>query len=229
MKEYLTLSNIYFFICLCLSTALAIVFSSLNTWIIWASSILGIFSSKTASEGKWTTFIFDILSYALYIYICIVEIYYGELTLSCIIILIHFFSLFQWKKNQDKDNIVKVNSLSNKEILVSSVISIVAFILYGVVLYFLGSKLPFLNAIPTIVYLLGNYFCFRRSSLQFICWILYEVFFIALWIIAAINGEIGSIIFLIGGISEFIYGIIGLIEWHKIKEKQNNVVNIHEN
>src|SRR5574344_896340 len=224
MKKLLTLSNCLFVLSIIVTTTLAIIYSSLITWIIWLSSILGILSSKTATEGKWLTFVFDIISYGLYIYVCIFELYYGELTLSIIIIIIHLFGLFQWKNNSDEDNVVIVKRLKTKEILISTIISLVIFVVYGYVLFLVGSKYPFLNAIPTIVYLLGNYFSIRRSILQFYCYILYEIFFIALWILVAVEGEFVSIIFLIGGICEFIYGIIGIVNWKKIQKEQQSQI-----
>lgn len=220
MKKYFTLSNLFLTLCCITITILAIVYSSIFTWLIWASSIFGILSSKFATDGKWLTFVFDIISYGLYIFICINEKYYGELILSVIIIIIHIFSLFEWKKNQ-QDNIVKIKRLTKKEVSLSIVISSILLILYVGILYLIKSDMPILNAIPTIIYLLGNYYCFRRSVLQFYCWIGYEVVFMSLWIVSAINGELGSIIFLVGGLSEFIYSIIGIYNWNKIEKNQN--------
>lgn len=219
MKKFFTLSNLFLVLCCLIITILAIIYSSLLTWLIWASSILGILSSKFATDGKWLTFVFDIISYGLYIFICINEKYYGELILSVIIIIIHIFSLFEWKKNQ-QDNVVKIKQLTKKQIGLSIVISSVLLIIYTGILYLIKSDMPILNAIPTIIYLLGNYYCFRRSVLQFYCWIGYEVVFMSLWVVSAINGELGSIIFLVGGLSEFIYGIIGIHNWNKIEKNQ---------
>lgn len=220
MKKYLTLSNLFLTLCCLITTVLAIIYSSLLTWLIWASSILGILSSKFATDGKWLTFVFDIISYGLYIYICIKEKYYGELILSVIIIIIHIFSLFEWKKNQ-QDNVVKIKRLTKKELGLSLVVSSILLVLYIGILYLIKSDMPILNAIPTIIYLLGNYYCLRRSVLQFYCWIGYEVVFMSLWVISAINGELGSIIFLVGGFSEFIYSIIGIRNWNKIQKIQS--------
>lgn len=224
MKKYLTLSNIFLVLSIIVSTVIAIVYSSIFTWLVWLSSIFGILSSKTATDGKWTTFVFDIISYGIYIYLCVTEKYYGELILSCVIIVIHIISLFEWKRHQHND-VVEIQKLNNKELYFSLLISFVVLIIYGLVLFYIKTEYPILNAIPTIVYLLGNYYCYRRSVLQFYCWISYEIFFGILWILSATNGEIGSIIFLIGGISEFIYGIIGIKNWNKLYLEQQNTKN----
>ena len=221
MKKYFTYSNLIFFVCFVVSLTLAIIFSSLFSWLIFLSTISGILSAKLTAEGKWFTFIFDIISYGFYIYICIATRYYGEMVLSIIIIVIHLASLFEWKNNQIK-KVVKVNSLSKKEILVISALFLVSFAIYFTILYFVKTEQPILNALATLVFLVGNYFCFRRSALQFYFFILYEVFFIALWIIAACAGNFGSLIFLIGAIGESIFEIIGIVKWQKVHIEQQN-------
>lgn len=218
-KKYFTFDNVILIACLVVMTVLAIIFSSLMTWLIWLSTIFGMFSSRAAANGKWLTFVYDIISYGIYIYICLSEKYFGELTLSCVIIIIHIFSLIEWKNNQSSGKVI-IKTLTKKEMIITLSVASVTLVCYSLVLYFVGSTFPILNAIPTIIYLLGNYFALRRSVLQFYCWIGYEIGFIALWIIAAFNGEMGSTIFLVGGIAELIYGIVGIVNWKKIKNEQ---------
>ncbi len=211
--------NILFYVSLAFATIITIMLSSVNAWIVWASTILGILSSKMASSGKLTMFIFDIISYIFYISICLKANYFGELTLSVIIILINLFCLIEWSKNQ-KDNTVIINKLNKSEISFSVFCTVLILIIYTILLYRINSDYVFLNALSTISYLLGSYFCYRRSVLQFYSWIFYEIVFIALWVISATTGNISNIIFLIGGISELIYDILGIYNWKKIVKKQ---------
>lgn len=142
------------------------------------------------------------------------------MVLSCVIILIHLISLKEWKNHQDNGTVI-INTPGKKEILVSLAVSLATFLLYGTILYFIGSKYPFFNAAPTIAYLLGNYYYLKRSSLGFVSTIIYETLFMTLWVLAAVNGEFGSAIFLIDGITEFVYGFIGLHEWKRLKSAQS--------
>lgn len=217
--KFFTATNIFFYVCCLVTIIIARIYTSIFTWIVAISSIFGMLSSKTAIEGKWLTFLFDAISYALYIIVCAYEKYYGEIILSCIIIVIHMLSLFEWRKHQI-DNKVIVNKINNKELISSLCISICICAVYFIILGYLNTQQPVLNAISTIIYLLGNYYCFRRSVLQFYCWIGYEITFMSLWIISAVNGAVGSIIFLIGGLSELVYGIYGIYHWNKMKKEQ---------
>lgn len=124
------------------------------------------------------------------------------------------------EKNQTQDNVVIVNKLQKREIVISLIIALIITIIYAFILKLIGSSYPILNAFPTVIYLLGNYYVYKRSRLQYLGWIGYEIFFITLWIIAAVNGQDGGIIFLIGGISELIYGFIGLKTWKELENKQ---------
>ena len=220
MKKYLTWSNLLLVLCLLAITVVAIIFSSLMTWIIWICEVFGILTTFFSAKGKWICYIFDLASYALYIYICLIERYYGEMILSFIVIIISIISLIQWKKNQ-MDDVVEVNWISNKEVVLSYVFSAIALIVYSIILYFLNTSMPILNAIPTICYLLGYYFAARRSMLQFYTFIAYELGFVLIWTITAINGQFDSFIFLIGGICEIVFLIMGLLNWRKLKTKQD--------
>lgn len=213
------LGNVIFYISLIIATIITILLSSTNAWIVWVSTVLGVLSSKMASSGKLTMFLFDIVSYIFYISICLNANYFGELTLSIIIILINLFCLVEWSKNQ-KDNAVIISRLNKSETNFSLFCASIFLIIYSVILYRFDSDFAFLNALSTISYLLGSYFCYRRSIWQFYSWIFYEIVFIVLWVISAINGDVSNIIFLIGGVSELIYDVLGIYNWKRLVKLQ---------
>lgn len=213
------LGNVIFYISLIIATIITILLSSTNAWIVWVSTVLGVLSSKMASSGKLTMFLFDIVSYIFYISICLNANYFGELTLSIIIILINLFCLVEWSKNQ-KDNAVIISRLNKLETNFSLFCASILLIIYSVILYRFDSDFAFLNALSTISYLLGSYFCYRRSIWQFYSWIFYEIVFIVLWVISAINGDVSNIIFLIGGVSELIYDVLGIYNWKRLVKLQ---------
>lgn len=221
MKKLLRPSYLITIISILAATILALLNSSVLTWMIWLSTILGLFSSQFLSEAKIGSFIFEILSYAVYIYVCVKLVFWGELILSCIIIVLHL--IFEWKKHLINKQ-VEVSKIKKLEVAVSIGISVLLGILYSIFLYKINSALPILNAIPTITYLLSCYYCYRRSILQFVCTILYEISFMVLWVVQASwgGGEIGNLIFLIGGIYEFIYGFISIYKWNKLQKEQKN-------
>lgn len=220
MKKYLNLENIVLIASFIISLIIAILYSSLSVWIIFFSSIFGIISSFFSSQGKWLGFVFDIISYAIYIYTCLTQLYYGEMILSVVIIVLHVLSLVQWKKHEE-NGVVVVDDLSKKMLISSLIISIIGVVGYTAVLWFINSEYPILNGLATVVYLLKCFYSYKRSVWQFGCYLVYEIIFIILWLLALENGEMGGYIFLVGGISELIFCVFGLINFNKLKIKQN--------
>ncbi|MBE7075699.1 MAG: nicotinamide mononucleotide transporter [Clostridiales bacterium] len=222
-NKILNWSNLFLLVCFVAYTTIAIIFSSWLTWLVWASALFGVLAMKTNSDAKWSYFVFDISSYAIYILVCYNANYIGEIVLACIVIIIDICSLIEWVRNQ-QNKVIKIRHISTKEIFISCMVSLVLFVAYFLFLYYLGSDLPVLNAIATVVYLLGNYFCYRRTLLQFYCLMAYEAIFIILWIISACQGDFGNVIFMIGGFCEIVYEIMGARNWEKIKAEQRDTV-----
>lgn len=222
MKKYLELSNILMITSFILTTTLALYISSTAAWYVWLSTILGILASKSAKDGKWYTFLFDIISYIFYLQVCINQKYYGEFILAIIIIIFNIFCLKEWKTNSP-NNLVKVNLINKNEIKLISFIGIFGLLIYTIILHKFNSNLAFINSICTISFMLGNYFCFRRSVLQFYSLIVYEIAFILLWTISALNNNISSILFLIGGTCELVYDILAIAKWNKLTNMQKHI------
>lgn len=206
-------------------TCFSIIFNSLDVWIAWVSSFFGILASKTASEGKWTTFVFDILSYIVYIFSCIKQQYYGEMILSYIVIFCHMIGIIQWKNNQN-DNIVKVNKIKKKEFFVFVSISIFIFSIYYFLLRSFHSNLALINAMASILFLMGNYCSYRRSVCQFVFWGIYEICFLITWFRTISYSSLGGLIFLIDGICELGYNIVGIKKWSMLKNSTKEIIKI---
>ncbi len=223
MKSSLKLSFIVFLCGFFISTLLAIYFSSPLSWLVWLSTTLGMLAAKDAKDGKWTNFLFDIISYLTYIIVCIKENYYGELILSFIVIVINIFSIIEWKKHSFGKEVL-INKITLNETHFAMFVWAIIFIIYAIFLNIFNSSMPILNALGTTFFLLGNYFSYRRCGYQFYCWGIYEITFIILWLVSAINSNAGNIIFLIDGIVELIYNIMGIFTWNKLSKLQNQKI-----
>lgn len=225
MKKYLTFSNILFLFCLCICFCLAFFLGGEKVWLICFSTTLGMIASKHASQGKYTTFIFDILSYIFYINVCLGEKNLGEMVLSFIIIFTHLFGLFLWRKNQN-NNVVLINNICKNEIIFINQIAIFFCITYGLILFNLKSNLIILNAISTTSFLTGNYCCYRRSILQFYYWNFYEISYILIWLLCAIKNSPSNIIFVVGAVCELVFNFSGIIKWNKLKNNKASQLKI---
>lgn len=222
MIKKLDASNAIFIFCLVVCLIFTIVFWSAQSIVVFFSTVLGMLASKSAKDGKWYTFLFDIISYVFYIQICFNQKYFGETILSFIIIVFNLVSLKEWKTHLNKD-FVEINKINKNEMNLLAFTGLISFIIYTIFLININSTYALINAFCTISFLLGNYFCFRRSILQFYFLILYEIAYIALWLLSAVGGNITSLVLLLGGITELIYDILGIVNWKKASKLQVSI------
>ena len=211
-------SNFVFISTIVIATLITIIFNSTNSLVVLFSTICGVVATKMASNGKWQMFIFDILSNITYISICLSHKFYGEMILAYVIIFINFISLLEWRNNQ-QNGIVVVKKIKKVELVLSLTLGFVVMIGYAFAMKLMNSELPLLNSISTVLYILGSYFCFRRSTWQFYVWIGYELTYILIWLL---SGNISGLILLVGGISELIYDIIGVVNWKSYSSFQQS-------
>lgn len=217
------ISNIILILSLIFLSSLCLLEKSINGLCIYISVLLGILSAKYGSNGKWLMFVFDILSYVLYTFVCIKERYLGELLLSYFIIIVNFFCIVEWRQNQEC-SFVKINNITKRELFFCSIIAFLGFCIYFVILYSINCNMAFANALSSVMFLLSTYFCFRRSVMQYYFLIVYEICFISLWFFSIANVRIENIMFLIGGVTELCYCFKGLHNWHILGKKQSITV-----
>lgn len=194
-----------------------------NTWldvVIALSVITGLVSSYLVAKGKWYGFIFNSISYILYIYFCYILAYYGEFILSFVIIGADTISLIKWKNNQTADNVVEIKKLKAVELLIVFILFVVATIVYGITLYYFNSSLPFINAIATTFILFGYYIAYKQNILQYLFWIGYDVALIFLFLFASAVYEPGYLMFVLSSLLQVLYHIYGVINWRKLFKTQ---------
>ena len=179
------------------------------------SVLFGAISIKYSAEGSWVGLVFDIFSCAFYALICLVEGYLGEYFLSYAIIAINMFAIASWRKNQGK-LFVKINKISKQEQAFFLIMWFIVFVVYFCFLSQMGSKFVFLNCLSALLYGASAYFCFRRSTFQFLFLLGYEFVFGVLWVISA-SASFENILFLFGAIAECSYEIQRIKNWTKAK------------
>lgn len=200
-------------------TTICLGWDSYLNWLIYLSVAAGIVSSFLGNEGYWVSYIFNIISYGIYVPFCIIENYYGELIVSCIVIIVSFFVLLKWKKHTSNKT-VKINIMGIKETTVSIAVLVVITIIFGIIMQAIGTKYAFLNALCIICTVFGFYFDYRISRNRYIVALTQNVAMLTLWVLAATTGNLGYLLFSIGGIIEIFYDIHGYYNWGKLYKKQ---------
>lgn len=219
MIKKLTFNKLLFLIVFIICLLITLIFPTLSSFVVFFSCIFGIIATNHAKNGKWQTFLFDIISCILYLPICIKEQYVGELILSIGIIFTNFLCIKEWKRNTH-NSFVDVYKINKTELKFISFLFMICFLIYLAILNKLKCEFAILNCVSTIFFILGNYFSYRRSILQFYSLIVYECAYILLWFLSATDGEPYGIILLLGGIVELIFDVIAIKKWNKISQLQ---------
>jgi len=194
-----------------------------TNWIYWlavSSTVLSVWSSFLYGSRKWQALIFDILAYGAYIYFCVAMLFYGELALSVVVIIISTIALFKYRKRTHKvEKIVIQSGQSNRELSIVLAGAIVVAIVSWVVFFLLDGNLAILNAISLSLFLSGLYLTYRVSKWQFPIFIVHSLVLLAIWMLAVFveGASYGHSIFAIGAGIEAVMYTIAFFRWHKDK------------
>ncbi len=164
--------------------------------------------------GFISTFFYGIVSYN--------QGYYGELIITIFLTFpIMIIGIISWLRNQDKeDDVVIVNTLPRKEIIIALASQLILFWIYYFLLKAFNTDLLVISSISVVTSVLASYFEARRSELSLFCYIANDIVIITLWIIPVIAGETALISVLVGPILLLINDIYGSYNWRRLKKVQ---------
>ena len=129
--------------------------------------------------------------------------------------------IISWLRHQDKeDDVVIINTLSKKEIILVIGSQLFLFWVYYFLLKMFNTDLLILSSCSIVTSVLASYFEARRSELSLFCYIANDLILITLWIIPIIKGNTTLISVLVGPILLLINDIYGSYNWKKLKNKQ---------
>lgn len=178
------------------------------------------------SIGKWQSHIFNIISYAFYLYICFYYFYLGEIIITIATIVISFVLIFVWKSNQ-KTNQFGKKQLVTKQIkwqeqLFTNLAGAVLLGMFYYVFFITKSNEVFLNALMMALSVLYYYYAFRISKLSFVYGFISIASYAVLWVRTFVSGDYFASIYIIGSVFSFIWSIYSLYLWNKT-EKNNPI------
>lgn len=189
---------------------------TLSASLIGATSL--IFNAKGNPFGQLLMVVFSIL----YGIISFSFAYYGEMiTYLGMTMPMAVFALISWLRNPYKGNKaeVRVNSVSNKEIVFMCVIT--AFV--TVIFYFILNYFHTANMIPSTLSVTTSfvavYLTFRRSPYFALAYAANDIVLIVLWVLASIS-DVRYVSVIVCFIAFLVNDIYGFINWHRMKIRQ---------
>lgn len=174
------------------------------------------------AKGKVECYLVGFVSIFFYGIVSYNQGYYGELLITAFLTFpIMIIGIRSWLKHQDeKDDVVMINSLSRPEIVISFASQLLLFWLYYFILKFFNTDLLIISSLSVVTSVLASYFEARRSELSLYCYVANDFVIITLWIIPIIGGDTELVPVLVGPLLLLVNDIYGSINWSRMKRRQ---------
>ncbi len=212
-----------------------ITFTAVNIYLFfaWEDTILGLITSLTGmacvvlvAKGKTFNFYPGIINVILYAYLSYQQAFYGEVALNILYFLpAQFLGLYLWNRHKktDRDSSdVLVKTLSNRERVLWTVLSLIFILLIGIILENIGGAQPYIDSTTTILQIIAQIFMIRRLVEQWLVWIAVDVFSITLWLTAFISSG-NDVTVLVMWIAYLFNATYGFYNWKKIFYRQRGL------
>lgn len=155
------------------------------------SAICGITYTVFAGYGTPICYLFGLTGSGFYIFLSFQNALWGNLLLYLLYYIpMQTLGFFKWRKNlkQGCNEIIKI-TISKKESLLITSLSVVASIIATGILFYLNDTHPILDGITTVVSVAGMYLTVKRAIEQWIAWIVVNSLSLVMWLNVALSGE----------------------------------------
>lgn len=222
MKNYFSKAEIILWTSSVMMIIISFVIFDRENYLTLSASLIGatslIFNAKGNPFGQLLMVVFSIL----YGIISFSFAYYGEMiTYLGMTMPMAVFALISWLRNPYKGNKaeVRVNSVSNKEIVFMCVITaFVTVIFYFILNYFhTANMIP--NTLSVTTSFVAVYLTFRRSPYFALAYAANDIVLIVLWVLASIS-DVRYVSVIVCFIAFLVNDIYGFINWHRMKIRQ---------
>ncbi len=195
--------------------------------IYWKDSPIGITSALTGvicvictGKGKLSAYVFGAVNTILYALISYRQKYYGEVMLNALYYFpLQFYGFHVWKKNINSEtHEVNKRSLSPKGLAIMLCSVGCATLAYGLILKHLGGKLPYVDALSTVVSVVAMIISIKMYAEQWILWIIVDVVTVFMWAFAFAQGK-ENISTLIMWIIYLGNAVIMYVKWYREAKK----------
>ena len=205
-----------------------VIFTIVNTAVLFYSQegLLGFITSMTGmlsvilvAKGKISNYYFGIINVILYGFISYKSKYYGEAMLNIFYFLpMQILGFIMWGKNNTvtgENQEVKAERMKAGEILLWSLLSGAAVIIYGIILGKLGNTLPMADSFTTVLSITAMILMVKRYIEQWVVWIVIDIASIYMWIFVKSDYNIT-----IMWTAYLVNAVYGLYNWIKLYKKE---------
>ena len=199
-----------------------------KNWLSFISSLLGVFAVLLVAKGIVWAPVVNLVYGIFYIIISITQRYYGEAIIYGLVMTpLYIFSIVTWLKNRndENENVVKVNKIKGIEYLYLSIATVILSITFYFVLKLLSTNELIVSTFSFTSSAFATYLMLRRCSYYAIGFIVDDVVSIVLWSLSVVNTGTGYIPSVLCFCIFLINDVYGFIHW-KIEEKKQQKADI---
>lgn len=183
-------------------------------------TVLGVIGSVLNGAGRKYCYFFSLASSLMYAFISLSNRYYGEAILHFAFVSpLFLYSILRWFRPREAEAHPDVFHLSRRALLGFGLVLVFGTAGYGFVLSLLSSRLPYLNAVSTVLAVGANFLSARRMKEQWYLQLASNAALIALWCIAA-GSDAGNLPVLVQNFLFIICNVRGLLLWHRMSSAQ---------
>lgn len=193
-------------------------FSGGNDIIGLTACITGVICVVLTAKGHIGCYYFGIVNILAYVVIAFASQFYGEFMLNGLYYLpMQFVGIWVWKKNLNKETqIVKGKTMTLKQIMLLSLVSIVLTVAYSFFLKELDGRLPLIDSMSTVLSVIAMVISVKMFAEQWLLWIVVDIITVIMWVIALISKEPNSLIMVIMWTAYLLNAVYGYLNWRKL-------------
>jgi nicotinamide mononucleotide transporter len=196
-----------------------------RTWLSIITMLTGMWCVILVAKGRIFNYYIGIVNILGYGYISFTYQLYGETMLNILYYLpMSFFGLYIWSKHKDlrvKDA-VDVRYLSDAHREAYGALTILAFLVYGIILNKMGDPYPYLDSASTVLSIVAMWALAWRYFEQWILWIIVDVVSVYMWYRVMIDSGTNDIALLVMWIAFLINAVYGYISWYRMVRDYSN-------
>jgi len=155
-------------------------------WLSLVSGLLGITAVILCSQGNIWTFAFGFGQIITYAILCWMERFYAGIAMNAFYFITQIYGIHEWRRlRMDNSAIITPRSMPIVRFLI--LCAVVALVSVGVgwlLQQYTDDTQPYMDAITTIVSVAAQILLIMAIRQQWWLWLLVDVLFVAMWIIA---------------------------------------------
>lgn len=191
-----------------------------DSWLNIVAGLAGVISVIMCAKGRTLFYFIGFIQTITYLILSWQNRFYGEVIENLFYFVTMIWGIFEWKKNEVKNNLgvneVKSKKFTSLEWVISILLTAVGTYLMGLWLSSIGSAQPYTDAATNILAIIAQLLMVKRYREQWLWWFVIDVLCIKLWWVA---GNWSMVAMYIGWTINCVYGWFNWTKLNKVQKE----------